>query len=300
MILTVDGLTLQHGDDFEPTVDDDGVEWIADKLDGWWGSPAPRTARTPRPTGIGSHRAPSWRGERIVTVEGVLTAPDRATMFAAATRVSSICQDPDRLYELLVTDETGAWTATVELDGAVLTEQRTWQSRRFSFQLAAPDPRLHSSMWQSPGTGTPDPPVGALDFSAPGVDWSAPGADFGTAGTARRAEVYNTGTATAYPVFDIAGPAPAPRILDEAAGITLAYAGVLDEGDVLTINTDPFPSRGVPGYGVLLNGTANRLPLLGVLGGWPRVPPGGVGSYVLRTTDTTGAELTVHLRPANI
>lgn len=299
MIIMLDGFSFAYGGGAS-SIDDDGVEWVAETFTGWWSRPAPRTARSGRSSGAGSFRGPAWTGERIITVAGTLTAPNQQTMLNAKRRLAAICTGSSGLYELAVYDDSDTTTADIEIDGEILTEFIDWRSCRWSLQFAAPDPRKHAYVWQSPACPLPSPGVGAADFSTPGVSFSG-GVDFGTAPVASTVTITNTGTAPAHPLFTIVAVADActnPVITEVSTGNTPTYAGTLATGDQLQINTDDFAAQGVPGHGVVLNGTRNQRALLRLAGDWPMVPPGESRSYRFDAGSGTTATLAVQLRSA--
>lgn len=297
--LTLDGLAVLFRVGGGPvTVDANGVEWLLTKFDGWVGPPAPRTARVDRPAGPGSFRSVAYRSARVISLEFVAIAPDQATIRLVEDQVAAVASDPARLYELVVTEAGVSRSIMVELDDATLSVPRTWCSTDFSVRVAAPDPRKHDANWQSPLANLGVAGTGGADFTAPGASFAAPGLDFGTPGTVSAATVTNGGTASAYPLFTITGPATNPQVSDALTGVSLQYAGTLATDDVLTINCDEFPTQGYPGHSCYLNSTLNRRANLLIPSEWPSVAPGSSATYSLRATAFTSATVTVSLRSA--
>jgi hypothetical protein len=298
--VSLDGLTLLFRVEGGPVdLDSQGVEWLLTKLEGWVGKPAPRVVRTDRPGHAGSFRSAAYTGSRIMTLEFIATAPDISTIRAAETQVATICSDPAQLYPMVVTENGGSRQVMVELDDAIVSAPRLWNSTIFSVRVAAPDPRKHDVAWQSPIGNLGTPPTGGLDFTAPGAVLTSPGADFGTPGQPSAMTVHNAGTATARPFVVVSGPLAAGwQLADINSGAVLTFTKALAATDTLTINTDEFPAQGFPGRSAYLNVQNNQRPALLVPNGWPRVLPGTTATYNLRSPTYTSASVTVSLRSA--
>ncbi|HEX5119857.1 MAG TPA: hypothetical protein VFW65_32120 [Pseudonocardiaceae bacterium] len=265
--------------------DANGCDWILTKESGWFGSPAIKTARADKPAAHGLFRGNEYRGGRVVTLEGTLSALNVDALRNAQRQLAGICPDPAALYPLTVTEESGlALVALVALDGELLTAPIGALSVDFSVQLVAPDPRKFSISPRvqvvplaSPGSGGVRYPVGyPVSYGTPG----APGAVLLT----------NDGTAEADPVVTFAGPLTTPSLTRADTGDVVTYAGTLAATDSLTVDF---------GAGsVLLNGV-NRRPLL-VADNWFSVPPQSSISVAFRTTNLADTgDLTVSLADAS-
>jgi hypothetical protein len=303
MILTVGGITLGHHLTGQGVIDSSGVEWIATDIAGWWGSPAPRNVRTDRLSADGAHRSAAFRSPRIVVVEGVLVAPDDTTKRIAEQKVAGLFSDPQQLYPLAVQDETGTYSADVELNGEILTAPRSFGSVSFSVPMAAPDPRRFGS-WVTASTSLGVPGVGGISSTAPGISSTAPGISAGTSATPGTVSVVNAGTAAVGPVFGIRGGVQNPVITDVTSGGSVSFTGTVSPGDTLWINTDDMPLN-VPGVGVLpgravlLGGYSSRRAQVAVSGGWPLVSPGVTSTYLFTGISTGGTpSLSVSYRSA--
>ncbi len=296
-------------------VDADNTEWDLTNLDGWWGTPAPKTARTDRPTSPGAYRGASYRGVRSISLELTVTQrnQDFALMRAAEQQVAGICSDPAILYPLTVADDLGSYTAYVELDGAILPAHRGgagamaagmgW-STIFSIPLAAPDPRKFTP-WVNANAAQATPDVGGVVATTPGVISTSPGVVSGTAGTVGQAIVTGVGTAPNPVVFVLTGVATNVSIIDLLGGSVLGYIGDLGPTDTVYINADAQPAYDVPGApgplngrGALLNGAQNARSALTMRGGWPVVMPGSPRAFGLAGALGAGASLTVYTRGA--
>lgn len=237
------------------TTDANGVDWVLTKEVGWFASAPPKPTRTNKAGATGSYRSQNFRGERIITLEGVMAAPDIGTLRAAQHQLAAVCGDPSQLYTLACAEETGTLTATVELDAQILMTPINYLSCNWSLQLAAPDPAKYSAVSQQAQAMLPST-TGGLDWSTGGgLNWSAGGGlNWGSGGVSGNLSAINTGTAESWPTFTInAGTGILdPSITNSVTGQTLAYTGALGSGDVLVISTSPFNRF------VQLNGTDRR------------------------------------------
>ncbi|MGH4013172.1 MAG: hypothetical protein ACRDSL_04420 [Pseudonocardiaceae bacterium] len=277
--LRLDGRVMQfreHGGPY-PT-DEAGIEWIVTKLDGWFSSPAPTTAQTPRLAGHGSYRSPSRRPGRTIAIEFVATAPTAEAMRLLERQVTAWCSDPDRLYPLEVTEDAmGALTADVELSDEILTLARTDHSSTFSAQFRAPDPRLYGP-WGTAGCRLFTGGTGGMNMSDPGTNMSDPGADLGDPGEQGATTITSAGTAPAGVVVEIVGPVTEPSVYVSELAVRLSWAGELAAGQRLYVNTGDHaatPPGGptVPARSTLLDGQSQDH-LLALDGGWPVLPAG--------------------------
>jgi hypothetical protein len=297
--VTVDGIQLLMRVSGGPQpVDSDGVEWICTKLEGWSGRARPRTARTPKPFGIGTYRSRSQIDAKVIAVEFVATAPDPGTIRLVEEKVDAWCSDGGRLYEFKVSDPPlEPKIALVELDDQILSAPRTLTSIRVSAQFAAPDPRKWSATWMDRTTGLPTPAIDGLEYSGD-VDFSGAGIDYGVPPIPAIAQVANYGTAPVGPFISVTGPIPQPRVTDLVSGWSMVYMGTLTEADTLTINCDEFPQRDQPGHSALLNGVTNVWSKVVRNGDWPTVDPQAIATYQLVAPTLSAAILVVSLRSA--
>ena len=299
--LRIDGREMQFREDGGPyPVDADGVEWIVTRLDGWFGSPAPTTAQTPRVAGHGSYRSPSRRPGRTIALEFVATAPTGDAMRLLERRVAAMCSDPDVLYPLEVTEDAmGALTAGVELSDEILTVARTGYSATFSAQFRAPDPRLYGP-WGTAGTVLYTGGTGGMDMSGDGADLSDPGTDMGDPGEQGATTITSAGTAPAGVVLEIVGPVTEPSVYCSELAARLSYAGELTAGQRLHVNTGDHaatPPNGpvVPARSARVDGQA-RDHLLVLDGGWPELPSGVSRWSFTAASYDPDAVLMVHAR----
>lgn len=297
----LDGLTMHFRVPGGPyPVDADGVEWQATKIEGWFGSPAPKVAQAERLAGHGSYRSPSRRAGRNIALEFVAVAPSAAAMRTLERRIAAMCSDPDVLYGLTVTeDPVGALSAEVELSDELIIAPRTDCSVTVSAQFRAPDPRLYGP-WGTAGTTLPTGGTGGMDMSGAGADLSDPGANLGDPGDRGVVTLTSGGTAPAGVVLEIRGPAPGPAIYVSELATRVSYSGELLAGQTLWVNTGDQPATPpsgptVPARSTLLDGQPMDH-LLVLDGGWPELP-GGVSTWAFAAGSyDPAALLRIHAR----
>jgi len=247
-----------------------GCDWILTKETGWFGSPAIKTARVDKPAARGIFRGNEYRGGRVMTVEGTLSAPSVNALRAAQRTLAGILPDPHAQYPLTVIEESGYSSyANVALDGELLMTPISALSVSFTIQLVAPDPRKFSStpttistLLASGGSGGVLYPVlYPVNYGAPGV----PGA----------VTLTNNGTAEADPLCVLTGPLTSPYLVRADTGDTVTYNGTLAASDSVVIDF---------GTGnVTLNGV-NRRPLVTALN-WFSIPARSSISMLFRSAN---------------
>lgn len=292
----IDTLTITAAN----STDSLGRQWIVDGDKGeagWDGAPAPRTNRTARPNGMGSYRSASFAGERSLTLAGSVWCPSVAIREQTALELAALCRDGGQLYTYRRTTDAYDLTCDVERADETLVTTVTKERLDWSFHFIAPDPRKHDYLWQRVASTLPQGGSGGFDP----VNGLLPTADYFDEGVLAQpaiAEVANFGTAPAYPVFEVDGAVTQPVIYHLESGKTITYAGIMINGDVLTVNCDEFPAMGLLSHSALLNGTQNVRPYLAFPVDWPVIDPQDVGTFQLLATGTTNAQLVVALRSA--
>jgi hypothetical protein len=308
VLLTLDTFTMSHHllanvGDYAPYLDSDGVEWVCTEETGWFGSAATKPMRTPRVTTDGVWRAANYRDIRTVGLVVAITAPSTVLMRRAQQEFMGMCPDPTLLYPLTVTDETGAYTAAVELDGAILSKDRNWNSLEFSVQLVAPDPRKFAATVSAISTPLFNPGSSGIDAGGSGISASAPGISAGFGGGPALVYPANPGTAPVGPVIEFLGPVDNPSVMDTVTGTQVTFTGTVDDGVSLYLNCDdqPQPTTGgliIPGHAAVQAGTLSRRGQITLFGGWPVLPPGTVRPLVFYGTSAGAPTMTVHYRSA--
>jgi hypothetical protein len=253
-MFTVDGWSAN-------TRDDDGTEWWVTTEDGWSSTPPVRLDLANRPQRDGAFDAPSFRGARVVVLEGTAIAPDPDTRDRAKDRLASVLADGSTLAELAVQDRLVTRRALVRLAAETKILDRTPYTFAWSVQLTAPDPIRYGMAEHTERCGLPRPGTG-LQF--PADTWPL---DFGVASGGSMALI-NAGTATTWPVWTITGPCDQPVIRHSATGQALGFGLALAAGDVLVVDAGARTIR--------LNGSSRRAALL-PRSSWFGLPPGATG-----------------------
>lgn len=264
---------------------------------GWSSSAAPRTVRTDRPNSHGSYRSANYRKGRTISLAGTVWCPTIALREQTELELAALCSDPGRLYTYRRRTTSYDQFADVELDDEPLIDTMSLWRVDWSYQLYAPDPRKHDYQVQAPIAGPPIGGASGVDFSSPGLDFTSPGLDFGTPGLPQPVSVGNYGTAPAYPVIQVFGPATNGVVRCTTSGFEFIYAAPLDDGEILTINCDAFPRDGYPPRRAISNVHGDVRNFLSITG-WPTVDPGGLETFTLLTEAAPTTQLRVLLRSA--
>lgn len=281
-IVTLNGIQLNP-----PLADGTGYELDEDGLQGWYGSPKPKTAYTPRTSSDGSWWSPqAYKDVRTVAVTGTLIEQDTPNLLAVQQQLSAICPDPGQLYELRVVDDFGTLTAMVQRSDAVLVKANGPQSTTFSVSLTAPDPLKYNPDSQPSNTLLAQA-VDGLDWSTSGgLDWATGGGlDWGLFLSDGTCVLTNAGTAPSWPRFTVVGPSDLGSmtgftITDVGSGSVISYIGLMRVGDSVVIDTNPATRSAV------MNGTADVWSGVNVAQ-WFQVPAGG--QITVQFEGTTGS-----------
>lgn len=254
-----------------PNPDGTGYELDEDGLQGWYGSPKPKTAYTSKPADSGSWWSPlAYDDVRTIVITGELVQADSATFLDAQLALAAICPDPSQLYTLQVTDDSGTLTAQVQRSDAVLVKPMSINSTAFSLPITAPDPYKYDPVLT--------PVTASLALASGGLDWSTGGGmnwplNWGTSTSDGTCVLTNSGTAPSWPTLTFDGPSDAGTLSMPSAtcmdtGQLIAYGGTLGVGDELVIVTNPATRSAI------LNGSVDVWSGL-VVSEWFTVPAGG-------------------------
>jgi hypothetical protein len=257
----LDGFTFNAGPDAR------GYSALA-SAKGWDSGLPARPRLSDRPNGNGSYRASNYRGPRVVELAGVAQAPSKLEREALMNDLAALCLDPATLYPLTKTTRAHTLTAYVELTGDVaVTPLPDGLTVEFNIQVVAADGRKYSTEVQSAQAMLAQAGVQGVQWDGPGpsvtgIQWGGPGPAItgvvwqASSGTGSTIGLTNAGTAAAPILFTITAPAAAtlitPAITRLDTGETIAYAGTMGAGSVLTVNTgtglallDGVPVRGL-------------------------------------------------------
>lgn len=253
-----------------------GCDWILTKESGWFGSPAIKTARVDKPAGRGLFRGNEFRGGRVMTLEGTVSAPSTTALRAAQHTLFGICPDPHVQYPLTCTEESGAAQyANVVLDGEILTVPISAFSVTFTIQLVAPDPRKFSTT-----PNVQNVPLASIGSGGVLYPVLYP-VNYGTPGNPGSVALTNNGTTDADPVFVFTGPLTSPSVTRADTGDTLTYNGTLTATDTLSIDS---------GTGAVLLDGINRRAQVSV-SNWFSVPGKSTVTVLFRSANAADTGL---------
>lgn len=244
--------------------DANDATWVFDTIEGWHSGPGIEVTQSQRGSGHGQFAQRGRRTGRQIIVSGHVFADTRAPVEKASRRLAALLADGDFGVFAFDDDDGPALWTNVQL----LEQPRiAWSGREFfAYQLTllSPDAYRYGNV-STASTAFASDPVGAgLVFDLFGPDGVL---DFGAIPTSDgTALVSNPGSASAAPVFTIAGPAPVGgfSIADTVSGARVTYVGEIPAGSTLVIDARDGSA--------LLDGTADRSGQL-VVSQWPWVAP---------------------------
>lgn len=266
--------------------DEFGVTWITEQVDGW-GSPASTLGMTQKPRAHGAWAGAAYMRPRAVAAKGWMLAPDAAAAEAAIDRLIGRVS----LYEttLTVTTAVGSRWCNVRRDDDVLVDWVSPTEARWSFQVAAPDPRKFGDPLTA-STGLPSSSGGVtfpLTFPI----------TFNATVVTGQVTLTNPGNETGPLLIRIDGPTVpgevlvGPVVTHVASGLSLVFSTSLTLGPGEFITIDPEVPE------VLAQGQSSRMQWVNGRG-WPGFEP-GVNTYSFSAVSgTPTASMTVTAIPA--
>ncbi|MEV5138422.1 hypothetical protein AB0K71_05690 [Streptomyces syringium] len=264
-------------------VDSTGVAWALQELQGW-DSAEVRAEVQQRDADHGAWASPVYLGERPISLAGVITATDRASLDDAMERLRAAAALTDTT---LTVQETIPKQATVRRSGKLLLQHVTDRIATYSVMVTAADPRRYDTALQ---TGTTMLPSSTGGLTLP---YTLPYTVSATTVTGAIGAT-NQGTFETRPVLVIDGPVTQPQVLTQMPDGSvriLAYSQNLATGEQLVIDTDA--------HSVTLNGNASRRRYLSAPTGWPVIPATSTVSIEFRAAAYNAtATLTAQWRSA--
>jgi len=248
-------------------VDNAGVAWFLQGLDGW-DSPEVRAEYTDREADHGAWASPVYLGARPITLSGTLEAPNLPALQTAMDQLYAAASLTDTT---LTVWESVPKQAVVRRSGKVLAQYVTDRTATWSVMVTAADPRRYDITAQSGTIGLPST-TGGLAFP---VTFPV---TFSAVTVSGQITAANAGSFETRPVLTIAGPVAAPSVAGlypDGSVRQLAYSQDLQTGDVLVIDTDA--------HTVTLNGAVSRRRFLTVSAGWPTIPANGSATFQFRS-----------------
>lgn len=273
-VINVDGFTFN-------TVDDDGVAWAFDAIDGWHDGPSVDVEQTQRIVSHGQFAQAGHRGGRVITWSGWLHADTRGPVANAVRRLATLLADGGfATFELVDANVGSQWTPVQLVETPSLEWDASELLCRYQISVLGSSPykfgveSTASTAFASAPSGTglvfPLFPDGDLDFGAL--------QDVG------QAVVTNFGTAAAPVVFTVTGPTPSLGfvITDTVTGDRIQYLGQVPDGSELVIDS---------GAGsVVIDGTADRLGDT-IVDSWPTIPAGESRAFLFEPNGTATASV---------
>lgn len=224
-------------------LDQFGVLWqTLIPLGGWDGSPSSSLTLTQKTRAAGAWTGPRNLTQRVITLGGMVTAPDADAAVAASERLAAAVM----LDAAVLTVMRGSTvrSAIVYRQGEVGFEEMTDLIFGWSIDLVAPDPRKFAAAVSA----TTALPSGSGGFSVP---FTVP---FAINSNIVSGEVHltNPGNATGAVVLRIDGPVVGPQITHVGTGLQLIFSSslTLAAGEWLEVDTEAQTA--------LANGQASR------------------------------------------
>lgn len=271
-----DGLVVL-GDVTLGTTDDNGVEWILEKLTGWVDAPGSSGSSEQRTATHGANLNEAFYTARTLELEGSIVADNWDAAEEAVDRLMAAV--PVNIpAPLLVLTNRRAMGVDVRQEGDPLVEILKGHAR-FSLSLIAPDPRRYSLNVSQYETALPvvtgglvppvTPPVTIIETSESG-----------------RFTARNDGNMATSPVFTIHGPCPAWSITHLGLGKRLWSNTPIPAGRFIVLDAAERMAR--------LDGIALRT----VSGSWFDFAPGDNEVAFTAASYDSGALLEVSYRSA--
>lgn len=279
----LDGLVATLGTLRLGAVDDTGVAWFLQSLEGW-DSPESRSEFTDREGDHGAWASPVYLGSRPITLSGTIIASSQDFLEAAMDRLRVAAGLTDTALTIW---ESVPKQATVRRSGKPLMQYVTDTAATYSVMVTAADPRRYSTALQSETTQLPSSSGGLTPPVTPPLTSTA-------VTVAGEITADNEGTFETRAVFTITGPADSPQILTampDGSVVFLNYTDILYDGDQLVIDTDAKTC--------ILNGVVSRRRFLITPTGWPTIPAQSTVSVQFRARYyNSSATLTAQWRSA--
>jgi len=234
-------------------VDDSGIAWLWQKVEGWDGPDVQGAGVIARSGDHGAWASPQYYAARTLTLTVTASAPTQALRDQARARLQQVVPISD--MAVLRYDEPVPKQVWVRRSGKVTEAYPTLTDVTFTIGLVAPDPRKYATVQRSLSIGLLPAGVGGgviEPFTVPFTLASAPppGAAVAT----------NGGSFETPPVVLVTGPISGPSLTNLTTGNTVSWSTVnLGEGDVMAVDflnrqalinpTTVSPTAGIPSQG---------------------------------------------------
>jgi hypothetical protein len=278
-----DGQVVAIGNLVLGDVDEFGVRWTVSKFDGWSGSPGTTLQLSQRARGHGATGSEPFMPARIMTIEGLIMAPDRASLDDAFDRLN----DAVALEEtpMLVAEASRVRNCRVQRQGAVIPDYLTDITGHYSILVSAKDPRKFGDL-ASLATSLPSS-SGGLTYP---IAYPKTYTGVSNTGVIR---VNNPGNTQAPVWLRVDGPIPAGgwtvTHVGKKQALTFASSLALTSGEFVTVDMDRRE--------VLAQGQAARSGYV-TSRGWFSLDPGDNDIAFSAANYSATAQLTVTTKPA--
>lgn len=209
-----------------------GVRWSLTTFDGWDGSTSPTLELSQRARGHGATGSESFLTPRVMTLGGLIHAPNLEALEDAFTRLNAAIKlEP---FEIIVLESRLIRTSVVRRQGEVLFTRHTDKLGAYSVLVSAQDPRKFGDLITA-STRLPFSEGGLVRPSTWPRTWT------GVSGTGK-VSINNTGNTQAPVWLRIEGPLPAGghavTHLGKGQTLTFGTALALGAGEFLTVDMD--------------------------------------------------------------
>lgn len=270
--LSGNGITIPLGG-----VDDQGVGWILEGVDGWDGAPTVGQLMQ-RGGDHGGYLSPQYYGPRPITLRVSINTVSQAVRDAARARMQQAADV--NAPSTFVYNEAVPKTVQARRSGVLKESSDTLVDCSFTVLLIAPDPRKYGTQTKVITASANGQLLGiAAPLTAPITLPAQPPAGSAT--------VENDGNFETLPTIAIAGPISQPAIYNQTSGQTVSFSTlVLAASDILTVD---FANRVA-----YLNGSFRPADASSA---WFRLLP-GVTQLVLQGAAAAGSQMTITYQDA--
>lgn len=283
--ITVGGVTFNN----TGAPDANGVAWTFSETKGWFDGAPAKGGVTDRDQNHGVFAERTWRGARLISVTGHVSAPTRrlasdaqhalASLLAEGTFGDFAVDDPDQ--GLLTSSVRGEGTPNIDWDGRCDID--------CMLSFLAPDPLRYGVVVSDSTQFAQD--AGGLEFDlfTDGAGADVGFLDFGDIGSIDGlVTLENVGPLEAWPTFTVTGPTPDAGFTISSDGRTVGFSRSVPDGLSLVIDT-------ASGTAILDGADYSRYLSHRE---WWSVPPGGSATASFSPVGgATTATLTATLRP---
>ncbi len=260
------------------SIDDNGVAWILEKVEGWDGPPTVGQV-IQRSADHGGWPAAQYYGPRLLTLTVMASAPTQALRDQAKQQLVQAVPVSD--LATFTYDEPVPKQAFVRQNGSAKIGMTfpTLVDVEFKIPLVAPDPRKYSTVPLKQTATLPAPVIHPLTLPVTlpiGFPGSTPPIDSAVT-------CVNSGTFETRPVITVTGPITNPSIVNAVTAQAITFTGLsLAATDQLVISTDARQSY--------VNGVFTPAD---VTSGWWVLTPGSTQVYLTGENFSGGGSITV-------